>query len=299
MNFYHKDIVLRGRSECIYIYPISDIHFGASACDIEKLKQTVKQIQQLPNAFWFLLGDNIDAINRSDKRFTMESIYKPLFDMPGGLDNIVENQIKLLSRELYPIKDKCLFVMTGNHETTAKAHYHIDAGVRLAELLGVGCLGECVMFRLRFFRNAGKKSPSKIITVYANHGFGVGITSGASINKLERMAQAAGVEADLYFMGHTHKLIHEQIERITLSRTGELKLIARDKGFAVCGTYLKTFGKGYSTYAERAGYPPTRTGGLRVKIIPFNHITGVGSRIGGKNADDVLRFSIENLIYEE
>ena len=67
MRVIVKTIEHNSRSDVFRIVPLSDVHWGARACDEALFRKTVKTIKDT-NAFWVGLGDFNECITRRDKR---------------------------------------------------------------------------------------------------------------------------------------------------------------------------------------------------------------------------------------
>ena len=101
----------------IHIYFIGDIHEGNCNCNHKALKKAVEIIANDDKAYWFGMGDYIEAITHmSDPRFDPKAIsseykIKDLKDLPRKQAQRVYEIIK-------PIEGKCLALVCGNHEAS-------------------------------------------------------------------------------------------------------------------------------------------------------------------------------------
>jgi predicted phosphodiesterase len=249
-----------GRGDCIYLVPIGDIHYGAKACDEKKLQALINWIAPRKNVYVLGMGDYIEAINYSDKRFDPTGV-APWIE--GHLDRLVEYQIARLSKILTPIKGRIIGLLDGNHEETIRQRYHFSPVDVLAHNLETTRLTYTAMIKWIFERSTSRSS----ISMYATHFWGSSREPGPKINALVRLTR--DYEADIYLGGHVHEKHGVVRERIYLSSKGEPKIFVKKKVFGITGTFLNTLGEGYSTYSEVKGYSPTPTGVLKIRIDPF------------------------------
>ena len=73
MRAVYRDINCKGRSDKITVIPIGDTHLGAKDIDLRKLEGLVEYIKRTPQVWWLGMGDFVDSINYSDKRFDVRS----------------------------------------------------------------------------------------------------------------------------------------------------------------------------------------------------------------------------------
>jgi hypothetical protein len=265
MNLFEREFNLKGRGECIYLFPIYDVHYGCRNCNIKQFQNTVRMIAEMPNAYWFGGGDMIEAINPSDKRFNPQNVDQELIKDIGDLNNLVHKQADGFIKMTKHIKDKCLFLLEGNHEEKVKLNYHLDITSIIAHELNTVNLGYTAYGKFKFIRDGLN---AKNVKIFASHGDGAGQTTGAKLNRLEKKGE--WIIADAYFMGHNHGLITSQEIVLDIKSQKKLDLMERQKLYCVCGTYLKTYGLNNTGYGEKVGYKPTPTGSPKIKMIPFN-----------------------------
>ena len=260
MICYQKQIVLNGRGEVVNLVPISDIHYGAKNCDKDKLKETVEWIRKEPNTYWLDMGDNCEYINYTDKRFQADNVDSDfkISDLAKLHEAQTNNIIKILS----PIKDKCIGILEGNHEVTISEKYLTNPTDVIAHALSVPNLSYTAMVRLLFAR-CGKTHSH--VDIFAWHGAGSAKTDGAAINLIS--SKASQFSADIFLMGHVHRKVCNDRDILHMNRSGVL--MEKKQLFGVCGTFYRTYANHSSCYAEKAGYSPTPTGVLKIRIEPF------------------------------
>ena len=260
MEIFEKTFKIINKSDCILLRPLYDLHIGSDACDLEQLKRDIDWIKRRPNAYTFLGGDIIEAINPSDKRFELAGVVEK---MRGKLNDLAQEQVKEAVAILKPIKGKILYSLEGNHEAKVKKNYYYDCSNSIAEQLGVPFKSYSCLSKLIF---EYKKCKSRV-DIYSHHGYGGGRKAPSKITAL--MEFAMSFDASIYIMGHNHGIgVHSQ-PRLGLGDKGRNKLVARNMLFVLGGCYTKTYKTGNSNYAEKTAYPVSHIGSNIIKIIPF------------------------------
>jgi len=307
-------IELGKRSYTVYLVGIGDVHWGAKNCAESLFREQVDWIRKTPNAYAFLGGDLIEAINYSDKRFdpkgvkTLKVKDKEKFVEPRystkiiqgsqfsngnkdefSLDNLITAQANEIIKELVPIKNKLLFSLTGNHEEKIRLKYHHDIAGYMAMQLGIPQLGYGAMIRVNFSRQVDSgASAVKSFILNASHGDGGGSNTGAKLNRL--IQKARFIEADVFWCGHNHGKAHSTEIVLSITKAGEPIIFDKEKIFILGGSFLKTYQGGMISYGEKAGYAPAPLGNNILKIEPFHQ-----KRIGKKNYNTPIRYSVFSL----
>jgi hypothetical protein len=169
-----------------------------------------------------------------------------------------------------------LWGMEGNHEYTIHNKYNQDIANYICTRLGVPNLGYVGMVRIVFHRKTNAhKNPSSSVTLFIAHGFGAARGYTGKINRIIQCIPC--FDADVYWMGHVHGQGHAVQTNLFLNKSNPPRVLQRNKICIVGGSYLRTYQKGESNYAERSGYPPTPLGCETLKITPFPN-----KRINGK-----------------
>lgn len=257
-----RKIPYQSRSEKFKIIPIGDIHRGNVGCDEAKLRKTLQYIQDTPNAYWIGMGDYAECIQVDDKRFDEKSI-DPNYRI-AGISNLITTQMHDVVSDFMPIKDKCLGLLSGNHEETMRLRYKRDIMYEIGERLDMfdKLMGYSGFIRLRFERQAGTVTT---FTIFACHGFGAARKSGAKVNRLEDVAHA--FNADIILVGHEHeKIVAPPVLRLGLTQEG--KLIEEEQYAIMTGSFLKGYVEKATTYIEKKMYPPTDLGIVEITVVP-------------------------------
>jgi predicted phosphodiesterase len=185
---------LSSEFESVEILPLSDLHVGDSRMKTKMFKDFVKYVNDEPNRYVLCNGDLMNNAVKSSVSNCYEDCMTP------------NQQKKWLRKELYPIKDRILVILEGNHEARTSKDVDMKPLEDIADYLGIGdkYIDEEVILKVTFGKRAagGKR---QCYTIYATHGNGGGKRPGSAINNIEMLA--LGTEADIYVLGHIHKKI--------------------------------------------------------------------------------------------
>lgn len=260
MEVINQTIIYK-RGQTFHLYPLGDIHEGSNASDERAIQGKVTEVKDRKDAYWFGMGDYADCIFKDDKRFDMMGL-APWVQK----DNIVESQKERVFNLLYPIRDKCWGLLTGNHEETIHVRHQIDFTRNLCRSLDVPYAGYVCFLNLHFRRRGSGET--HLVRIHAWHGAGAAQSEGAVLMRLVRLVN--DVQADIYLMGHLHKIVQYTPDRLVCKagRVKSIKLAA-----AITGSWVKTYAQPHEgehfnpAYTEMKGYSPTRIG------CPIIHIT--------------------------
>ncbi len=260
MEIYKRNFPLK-IGEKINVYFLGDIHEGNCNHADREFRQAVKIIEDDPDGYWIGMGDYIEAITISDKRFDPMSVaedyrIKDLKDLPYVQTQNVYNKLK-------PIDSKCLALLIGNHEEAYVKYNHADVYNRFYEMFTsapkkIGYVG---FLKLGFTRKANPTMYSKVIAL--NHGDGgSGIREGYPINKVHDVFRWA--DADICVMGHIHQLCKDSKKMIGVTHKDTLS--RRWKFWGASGCFLYTYVEGNKNYFEAKGRAESKIGMLKATI---------------------------------
>jgi len=264
MEINERTINFKSRKDWFHLVPIGDIHLGNIGCDVEKLKEMIDWIKEKDDVYWIGMGDYLDCINYTDKRFDPCTIAKQYREY---LSNCVPMQIQDLIDLFKPIANKCIGLHRGNHEETIRLHYHYDVLYELWKEFKVPMLNDTAITRLRFNWNKHGGSQRCVFDIFSTHGHIGGRKGGGKINYLEDMI--GFVDADVYLMGHSH--IKATETKSTLYVDNMMNFKNRKRVLAVTGSYLRGYQQGSSSYVEKWGYPPSDIGVVKIMFNPDKH----------------------------
>lgn len=251
------------------LIPLGDIQLqrNRDAVDISLLKDTIKWGVD-HNALWIGMGDLIDTESPSNRDAIRRSgVYDSVVDALDGAAEELEDELKDL---LKPTIGRWIGLLEGHHYHDYRDGTTTDT--RMAQYLQTSFLGTCAYARLEFVPPASDKNRNGKVSfdIWAHHGRGGGGLVGSPLNKLETVTK--GFSADLFLMGHTHKVAHARMQQVIPvwgSKRGFLR--HRDIHLVSTGAFLK----GYVPQAKREG----RAGGLYPERNMLNPLALGAARI--------------------
>ena len=239
--------------DVIKIKPYFDVHLGNAYCDKPAFIKYLKESDE--HTYFMGGGDLLDSIIVTDPRYA-----KHVDDTARTA--ILDEQVDQAIEMLWPYRDRIIGLGRGNHEDVVIKKSGTDVIWRVCEKLDCEYLGYSGFVILKMRESNGR---GRTVRIKWHHGWGGGSrTQGADITKYSK--DTAYWDADLFLYGHVHKKQSDEIPRLgTIGKS----VIAKNKLFAICGTFLKTYSATYdASYSEVKGYPPVAIGGLTVHIQP-------------------------------
>jgi hypothetical protein len=182
------------------------------------------------------------------------------------------SQIRSFCKDLKPIKDKCIGILTGNHEETILKKYHLDPAREIAYALEADYGGYCSLTKIIIGKKRRMGRASYEINLFAHHGYGGGRKHGAQLNKIEDALRVAP-NADIFAMGHVHGKAVSFLETIDITYNG--KMLQRQKIFLITSSFVNTYKKGVLSYAEKGLYTQA---GLGAPVVRFRKMSNVEVR---------------------
>ena len=217
------------------VHGLTDIHVGASEFHREKFHDAIQQIKSDKNALWFGNGDLVELIPPNYKISQRGQYSEP------------DDQILEFLELVKPIKDKCLFIRGGNHDT-----------IRSINLLGVDvCKLIAREMNVPYYRMPGYTQFNIKGTVWnmaSGHGKSGAANGDLELNKLSQVYS----ESHVCFLGHNHQLYAKPVDSIRIV-DGEESL--RRRWYVRGGSFLR-----YANYARYSMYPIIRTGWVTTEL---------------------------------
>jgi hypothetical protein len=251
------------------LWAIGDVHLYNRACIVSEIDALIAEIKDDPLALWIGLGDLADCISPYDPRFDAQEV------APDKRENFFQKLgrciVKDLVEKFAPIKDKCVGMLRGNHESKYESQTDQAIMSDVCENLGVRYCDYCCAFDLVFV--AGKRR--EVFKVWAHHGAGGATTTGGKINKLKK-AMTEVFDADIYLMGHCHEQLDLSLVHLYQDEKGVIR--QKKKQGVITGAYLATYHSGASGYGEQKLYAPVSLGSSAVTIVPGSRRLGVEKR---------------------
>ena len=189
----------------IILFPISDVHLGASEHMEKEWADFCRQIEETPNAYIILGGDLINNATRNSVSNVFEETMRP------------REQKKVMAEMLTPIRDRILCAVSGNHERRSGKDADDDPTYDIMCKLDIEHLYRenmaFVKIRIGKRDGDGTKNPTYMLTV--THGAGGGILTGGAVNRNERFGYIVD-GMDCLIVGHTHKPFVTQPSKIKI-----------------------------------------------------------------------------------
>ena len=260
--------------DTVTIVGLGDIHRGNPWME-EKLFYKTRDWIEENDCYVILMGDYGEAINAKDPRHDYNALH-PEYMTP-------DKQYRKIKKDLEPIKDKCIMVLEGNHESNFWKRNNHNYTDELAYFLGVPYAGASGYVLFKFKRKtSNKRHATNILRIYAHHGWAGGRTDGYKVKIIQDLANVFE-DAHLYLMGHTHK-------KGPVFPTTRLRVDARtekirdsDKHFVYTGSFIKGHEIGKGSYVEARAYPPTQLGAAFIEVRP-NRVDGT---VKNRNSFDI------------
>lgn len=183
MKYLHFDLPMKRVS----LYPLGDWHYGSRQCDDSFIQKVVAEIKSDPQARWVGLGDLIENAIVGSK----SDVYLQTCPPKEQIDHVV----KLLE----PIKEKCLFMIPGNHEERTMRVVGLHPDEIIAGRLWVPYVGYSCLMTLDLTE---AKTP-RSFSCYFHHNSGGGYTAGGKVNAAAKLRLIVPT-VDATFSAHLH-----------------------------------------------------------------------------------------------
>jgi UDP-2,3-diacylglucosamine pyrophosphatase LpxH len=251
------------------LWAIGDVHLHNRSCIVSEIEALVEEVKDDPKSIWIGLGDLADCISPYDPRFDAQEVSPTKRDI--FFQKLGRSIVKDLVELFRPIKDKCIGLLRGNHESKYECKTDQAIMSDVCENLDIRYLDYCAAFDLVF----KTRSKSEVFKVWAHHGAGGATTTGGKINKLKK-AMTEVFDADIYLMGHMHEQVDLSLVQLYQDDKGIVR--QRKKQGVVTGSYLATYSDGSSSYGEQKLYSPVSMGSVAITIVPGTRRLGVEKR---------------------
>ena len=261
------------------IFYFGDVHIGTLLHNNSGFSRFIDMVQEpydgVKQNIVIGMGDYIEAIDHSDKRFDVHSVDLGKMRPDLQMDYFIE--------KIAPISKNIVVVLDGNHEYNLVRYFPYTQ--RLCHDLRVpyGTYSAVVSFY-----NRSKGGEKLLFKTYVTHGYG-SIRSAAgpperqeTNMKVRLKDKLAPMHSDcaVMAMGHVHRLlIAPPVSRLcitsdesdihhhyTSSPQDSNEIHPDHRWYLATGSFLKLFRRGVSGYAERAMYPPMEQGFPVVKV---------------------------------
>jgi hypothetical protein len=226
----------------IKVVPIADVHYGSTACMVDKLREYVNWIATTPNVFCFISGDLFEnSHGDSNKGIShYEQDVRP------------RDQVTQMAEILSPIAHKILWAIPGNHEDRSRTRDY-DPLERLCDALDVPYSYEPIFVDVLWNGN--------VWAIYDQHGRSGSQTNGGKINAAARPQE---MQEFVHFtiMAHVHDGKVDRNERLIRDRQN-FKIEFKRQYIIICPSFFGYFG----SYASKAGYKPGSYGSINFDLF--------------------------------
>lgn len=239
MEYLHFDLPYKW----VTLYPLGDWHLGSPQCDEHYIRKVVKEIEENKRARWYGAGDLMENAIIGSKSDTYKQILSP------------KEQIKTIVKILKPIKDKCLFMLPGNHEERTMRAVGLHPDDKIAYELDAPFVEYSCLFVLDLLKARTPRS----FSIYAHHNSGGGYTPGGKVNAASKLRLICPT-VDATFTAHVHTSARMPVTWIEAGNKQALKKTGYDY---IIGSTL-TWDK---SYAEEKAKRPSTVEHIKVTFV--------------------------------
>lgn len=246
------------KDDCAYLIVIGDLHVGDKAFGSEskhKLEGYVKWVQEHENARVILNGDLLNTATRESKTSPFEQ------------DMTLEEQVSAVAGYLYPIRDRIIGAVMGNHERRMVDFAGFDPTISVLTMLGLNIEETYFKFtgilKIRVGKRKGYNNDAfrNCYTVVFNHTTGGGKKVGSKLNRIDEMRTSTISNADVYLGSHNHSLSAAIMTSMEYDCNHDT-ITQRKQTLVSCGGYLEW----NDSYAEVMQLQPTKIGSPRIRL---------------------------------
>lgn len=252
-----------------------DHHVGNMAMDEGTIRKFIERVKSTKNSFWASGGDQLESITLTDKRF--------MSDVHAGKSKF--NQQRDCWIELFePIGDKLLWMLDGNHEYKLKNQYDvIDDICKHFNIENSSYTVKAIFPEFRLLDYHGSRTINSIAAEPRRR------RMNRLLSMKRKMAQLPGDDCEVMACHHHHfvgvlppfheinmitnpstkqlEQVYPEPQRIWLDRNkGLYRIPEEERWFCVCGSALRGYIEGVSTYVERFGYKATELGCVEIIV---------------------------------
>lgn len=274
-SLYHKTIKVNTTD--ITIAPVADVQLGARGIDVDGLREHLEYVAAMPNPRILGVGDYLDPVSPSNRKLLRAAFVKG--DLYDSFEDLVKDgMMRLVDQfvDLVNVDGLTWDAILGGH------HYYTyaDRGVEgtwylrttdwdIADRLNAVFLGDpdekqAQAMITYSFPPPKKGDPRPELKVFLRHGQGNGETFAAPLNQLEKQMRAH--VADVYIIGHHHKLVAGGVSKLEEDPNHETNLHSTDGRLVSAGSWMRGFLKNHTTYAEDGQMIPLAMGAPIIKV---------------------------------
>jgi len=258
------------------LFLFGDCHIGTLLHYEDGLDQLVDMLQSpyedVKHNVAIGMGDYIEAIDHSDKRFDVHSVDLGKIRPDQQMDSFIE--------KMKPVKNKLVTLLDGNHEAKLTKYHNYTAYACRRLDIPYGTYSAITTF--------SRRNESYMFKSFTTHGYGSinsiaddpeRLESNLNLSLKRKLKNKAG-DCAIMAMGHTHKLlIAKPKKKLYLTSNGKdleqhytksdqaAQYIHPDhRHYINTGSFMRLYLEGVSGYAERAMFDPMEMGFAIVKV---------------------------------
>lgn len=244
------------------LFPLGDIQLGTPASDVDRLREWIRYTQSFPNPRYVGLGDYIDLGSPSNRTNLIAQLKK------GTLYDSVSDALDLAAEEYYGELRSVLEPTKGQWDALVSGHHYWEypdgttTDTRLADYLGCEHIDGAAYVVYKF---AARRGVQPVCRLWMAHGNTGGKSIGLPLSQLEHVS--TGFDADLYLIGHHHKLIATKLDKLAYTEEG---LQYKEVLLASTGSWMKGYLEGgKKTYVEAGLMKPAALGAPHITVEPI------------------------------
>ena len=264
MKILHHNVNVDGRKGEWRLDIYGDTHLGSKSVAEDRLRSDIKETRAAGRD-WCHVGDVIDGITTSDRRFS-QNYQMNLDDWAWAAlreGKLIEAEWERFVKLFSPIHDSGLFVLAGDGKHN-EMHDVSDCFGKALQDLGIPG-GYPATFLMVSFSRSKKTSSVRTIPFMFHHGWFAGRTNSNKVIQLERaLNQFPQVRA--FVCGHGHNKVQTRINSL-IAEGGIVGEVPRRA--AMTGSYLCTYKQDTVGYGEVKGYPSVAIGKITMVVRPF------------------------------
>lgn len=238
--------------------------------DTDRIRRIIEWGQR-HDAYFMGFGDYADALSPSNRdAWDSARLYDSARDAMEQAAERTQEELETLTEGT---QGRWLGLLSGHHYFEYDDRSTTDT--RLAAYLEAPHLGDEALVHLLLPDNGHKRRP--MARIWGAHGNGSG-QPGAALAKVEKTGMRIVDNADVYAMGHMHKVEQTRVQRISSyggERGGKPHMTARDTILACTGSGMRGHiessrrkGRAQGSYVEKALLSPSSLGAVWVSIKP-------------------------------
>jgi len=259
-----RHLTIPVKTKEIHIYPICDVQVGGKGVDFRGFQEYVDEAMTDPVARFVGVGDYTDGVSPSNRKMLLSAFKRgDLYDTANEmLTEAAYSQVQTFLDIIKPTRGRWDFIVSGHHYWEhAKDGRIVTTDDSIADYLGcvnIGAESGVVQYQW--------KGPARPLRMWVRHGEGSGQSFAAPLNQLER--QMRGFNADIYLIGHHHKLVAAGAVKLDEAPEAETHLAATDARLVAAGSWMRGFMPNETTYAEAGMMVPLATGAPIIYASP-------------------------------